>query len=102
LSLNRGAISHPAKEADHAADRSSSMSPERRNLALTAHVACSVGWLGAVAGFLALAVAGLGGRDPARHEEPRGDGRTTEYRNAAPVPTATTVSISATWCRNAA
>ena len=30
-----------------------------RKLALTAHVACSVGWLGAVAGFLALAVATL-------------------------------------------
>ncbi|HYR11547.1 MAG TPA: hypothetical protein VEQ60_27440, partial [Longimicrobium sp.] len=35
-----------------------------RKLALTAHVACSVGWLGAVAGFLALAVAGLASRDP--------------------------------------
>ncbi len=34
-----------------------------RNLALTAHVTSSVGWLGAVAGFLALAVAGLGSRD---------------------------------------
>jgi len=30
-----------------------------RKVALTAHVASSVGWLGAVAGFLALAVAGL-------------------------------------------
>ena len=35
-----------------------------RKFALTAHVACSVGWLGAVAGFLALAVAGLASRDP--------------------------------------
>ena len=35
------------------------MAPGLRKLALTAHVACSVGWLGAVAGFLALAVAGL-------------------------------------------
>lgn len=35
------------------------MSPGVRKLALTAHVVCSVGWLGAVAGFLALAVAGL-------------------------------------------
>src|SRR5579872_6398220 len=34
-----------------------------RKLALTAHVASSVGWLGAVAGFLALAVAGLSGHD---------------------------------------
>ena len=35
------------------------MSPGVRKLALTAHVICSVGWLGAVSGFLALAVAGL-------------------------------------------
>jgi len=35
------------------------MSPGVRKLALTAHVICSVGWLGAVAGFLALSVAGL-------------------------------------------
>jgi len=35
------------------------MRPGLRQFALTAHVACSVGWLGADAGFLALAVAGL-------------------------------------------
>lgn len=35
------------------------MSPGFRKLALTAHVTFSVGWLGAVAGFLALAIAGL-------------------------------------------
>lgn len=40
------------------------LGPGLRKLALTAHVACSVGWLGAVAGFLALAVAGLASRDP--------------------------------------
>lgn len=34
-----------------------------RRLALTAHVTSSVGWLGAVGGFLALAIAGLVGRD---------------------------------------
>jgi hypothetical protein len=34
------------------------MPPRLRKLVLTAHVATSVGWLGAVAGFLALAVAG--------------------------------------------
>ena len=34
-----------------------------RKLALTAHVASSVGWLGAVAGFLALAIAGLNSQD---------------------------------------
>ena len=39
------------------------MSPGIRKLALTAHVTCSVGWLGAVAGFLALAIAGLASRD---------------------------------------
>ena len=39
------------------------MGPRLRKLALTAHVAASVGWLGAVAAFLALAVAGLGSRD---------------------------------------
>ena len=36
-----------------------SMSPRARRVALTTHVVCSVGWLGAVAGSLALAVAGL-------------------------------------------
>jgi hypothetical protein len=40
-----------------------SMAPRLRKLALTAHVACSVGWLGAVVGFLALAVAGVTSRD---------------------------------------
>jgi hypothetical protein len=35
------------------------MSPAVRKLGLTAHVTVSVGWVGAVASFLALAVAGL-------------------------------------------
>jgi hypothetical protein len=35
------------------------MPPFLRKFALTAHVTVSVGWLGAVAGFLALAIAGL-------------------------------------------
>jgi hypothetical protein len=39
------------------------MSPGLRKLALLAHVTCSVGWLGAVAGFLALAIAGLASRE---------------------------------------
>lgn len=39
------------------------MSPRLRKLALTAHVSSSVGWLGAVAVFLALAVGGLTSRD---------------------------------------
>ena len=37
--------------------------PRLRKLALTAHVVSSVGWLGAVAGFLALAIAGLTSAD---------------------------------------
>jgi hypothetical protein len=40
-----------------------SMTPSLRKFALTAHVTSSVGWLGAVAGFLALAVAGLASGD---------------------------------------
>ena len=39
------------------------MSSRFRRFALTAHVASSVGWLGAVAAFLALAIAGLTSRD---------------------------------------
>jgi hypothetical protein len=39
------------------------MTPRLRKLALTAHVASSVGWLGAVAVVLALAVAGLSTED---------------------------------------
>jgi hypothetical protein len=39
------------------------MTPRLRKFALTAHVTSSVGWLGAVAGFLALAVAGLTSQD---------------------------------------
>jgi hypothetical protein len=35
------------------------MTPGLRKLVLTAHVTFSVGWLGAVVGFLALAIAGL-------------------------------------------
>ena len=39
------------------------MTPGLRKLSLTAHVASTVGWLGAVACFLALAIAGLTSRD---------------------------------------
>lgn len=39
------------------------MSPTVRKLVRTAHVVFTVGWLGAVAGFLALAIAGLTSRD---------------------------------------
>jgi hypothetical protein len=40
------------------------MTPFVRKLALTMHVTSSVGWLGAVAAFLALSIAGLSGQDP--------------------------------------
>jgi uncharacterized membrane protein len=39
------------------------MPPHLRKFALTAHVVSSVGWLGAVAGFLVLAVVGLTSQD---------------------------------------
>ena len=39
------------------------MTPRLTKFALTAHITASVGWLGAVAGFLALAVAGLASQD---------------------------------------
>ena len=39
------------------------MTPGLRKFALTAHVTTSVGWLGAVAAFLALAIAGLTSQD---------------------------------------
>lgn len=41
-----------------------SMGPGVRNLSLTAHVVSSVGWLGAVAAFLALSAAGLTASSP--------------------------------------
>jgi hypothetical protein len=40
------------------------MTPRLRKFALTAHVTSSVGWLGTVAGFLALAIAALTSRNP--------------------------------------
>lgn len=41
------------------------LGPRARTLLLTAHVTASVGWLGAVAAFLALAIAGLVSADDA-------------------------------------
>jgi hypothetical protein len=41
------------------------MTPRLRKCALTIHIILSVGWIGAVAGFLALAIASLGSRDVA-------------------------------------
>jgi uncharacterized membrane protein len=40
------------------------MTLRARKLALIAHITSSVGWMGAVAAFLALAVVGLTGQDP--------------------------------------
>jgi hypothetical protein len=40
------------------------MTPRVRRFALTAHVAVSVGWLGAITAFIALAVVGLTSEDP--------------------------------------
>lgn len=40
------------------------MSPRLRKLALSAHMLVSVGWMGALAAFLALAAFGFVGRDP--------------------------------------
>jgi hypothetical protein len=40
------------------------MTARLRGIALTAHISSSVGWLGAIAGFLALAVTGLRSNDP--------------------------------------
>lgn len=39
------------------------MTPRLRKLALTAHITSSIGWIGADAGFLALAIAGLTSQD---------------------------------------
>src|SRR5713226_5007653 len=43
--------------------KSSGMTPRLRKLALTTHITLSVGWLGAVAGFLVLSIAGLTSQD---------------------------------------
>lgn len=40
------------------------MSPGLRRFVRTAHVVVSVGWIGALAGFLALATTGLTSQDP--------------------------------------
>jgi hypothetical protein len=40
------------------------MTPRLRKLTLTAHVTFSIGWLGAVLAYLALAIAGLTSQDP--------------------------------------
>lgn len=42
------------------------MTPALRKFVLTAHIIASVGWLGAVAAFLALSIAGLASADPQR------------------------------------
>ena len=40
------------------------MTPQLRRLMLTVHVSTSLGWVGALAAFLALAVAGAASSDP--------------------------------------
>ena len=40
------------------------MTPTARKIALTAHISCSVGWLGSVATFLALSLVGVLSSDP--------------------------------------
>ena len=42
------------------------MTPAMRKFVLTAHITSSVGWLGAVAAFLALSIAGLTSPDTQR------------------------------------
>jgi hypothetical protein len=42
------------------------MTPRLRKFALTGHVICSVGWLGAVAAYLVLAIVGLTSQDAQR------------------------------------
>ena len=42
------------------------MTPNFRKLSLTAHVSCSVGWFGALAGFLALSISALASQDMER------------------------------------
>lgn len=44
--------------------KSPALSPRLRKINLTAHVASSVGWLGAVVGFLVLSVVGLTSQEP--------------------------------------
>lgn len=39
------------------------MTPRLRKLVLTTHITCSVGWMGAVAGFLVLSIAGVTSHD---------------------------------------
>jgi hypothetical protein len=51
----------------HSRSRGETLTPGLRKLALTAHVTTSVGWLGAVAGFLALAIGAYGRRRQHQH-----------------------------------
>src|SRR5215218_8939808 len=60
----RGAIWDPSPQGRRCRLCSAEhVSPRLRKLALTAHVATSVGWLGAVAAVLALAIVGLAGTE---------------------------------------
>jgi len=55
----RGPWPHTALQRDRTRRAATTMTLGLRKFALTAHVTFSVGWLGAVAGFLALAIAAL-------------------------------------------
>src|SRR6266853_2058185 len=57
------AVCHPAPHRPWLWGPHAMMTSRFRKFALTAHVTSSVGWLGAVASFLALAVAGLTSQD---------------------------------------
>lgn len=65
MMLTRGRLgsSPTAKQTGRATTLT--MTPRLRKVALTVHVVVSVGWLGAVAGFIALAVVGLTSQDAA-------------------------------------
>jgi hypothetical protein len=67
LALSRFAgdrvLTHSSPRPHHRRTESSIMTPSIRKLLLTAHITLSVGWFGAVAAFLVLAIAGLTSRD---------------------------------------
>lgn len=72
------------------------MSPRLRKFALTAHIGSSVAWIGAVAGFLALAVAGLASQDaPMARAAYVGMERIARF---VIVPLAFAALLTAAWC----
>ena len=62
------------------------MPPRLHKVAFTAHVTSSVGWIGAVIVFLALAIVGLSSQDPQTVRLPRdGAGRLVGARPRWPL-----------------